>query len=292
MCYASWCKVFSHEQRPVYKDFRWGQWGYNEKSFYGLLPLKIALWDSGVCLGLNKPRGHWPHLTMVSKWHKLKYDSQPYLCTSLGRLIAMTLNHHNASRLNVAKTIDDICARFLEKHWFCERRDDPLVLQDPKTRQQRVANRIWQHRTSKGWVLKPMQLEESSGWYEAVGLLKAIALHPDPRVVFRDSKSQFGKGRAANFANCVMARARQKVFTFDKTKPERASRIVLGWESMLLGGHPDQALQNIACNMCPVPVYNAIFLATLESVGEILAKADDAANSFGADDGDESHTEA
>ena len=27
MWYASWCKVFSHEQRPVYKDFRWGAVG-------------------------------------------------------------------------------------------------------------------------------------------------------------------------------------------------------------------------------------------------------------------------
>ena len=91
-----------------------------------------------------------------------------------------------------------------------------------------------------------------------------------------------------------MARARQKVFTFDKTKPERASRIVLGWdwESMLLVGQPDQALQNNACNMCPEPVSNAIFLAILESLGEILAGADDAANSFDADDGDESDTEA
>ena len=61
---------------------------------------------------------------------------------------------------------------------------------------------------------------------------------------------------------------------------------------MLLGGHPDQALQNIACNMCPVPVSNAIFLAILESLGEILADADDAANSFNADGGDAGDTEA
>ena len=59
---------------------------------------------------------------------------------------------------------------------------------------------------------------------------------------------------------------------------------------MLLGGHPDQALQNNACNTCPEPVSNAIFLAILESLSEILAGADDAANSFDADDGDAAMT--
>ena len=224
---------------------------------------------------------------MVSKWHKLKYDSQPYLCTLLGRFIAMILNRHDLRTLDVANKIDAVCARFLKLHKFCGRHhgcasewllpgDDPLVLQDLRGRQLRGANLIWLHRWCKEKVkinrylasLKPTrQLEASSRRYKAAALIKAIALHPDPRIFFRDSQSQFGKGRASNFANRVMARAWPKVFTFDKTKPKRASRIVLGWESMRLGGHPDQALQNIAGNKCPVPVRNAIYLSTLESVG-------------------------
>ena len=62
---------------------------------------------------------------------------------------------------------------------------------------------------------------------------------------------------------------------------------------------PDLLLQNLAAHMLPVPGFMAIFLTTLASVpwsdqvrnGEI-ADADDAANSFDADDGDESDTEA
>ena len=74
---------------------------------------------------------------------------------------------------------------------------------------------------------------------------------------------------------------RQTLFTFDKTKPERESRIVLGWESMLLCGFPtdiigkmdlgkapyaDLLLQGVASNMFPVPVFMALFLATVASV--------------------------
>ena len=103
----------------------------------------------------------------------------------------------------------------------------------------------------------------------------------------------------------------QTLFTFDKTKPERESRIVLGWESMLLCGlptniigkmdfgtaDPDQSLRMLAREVLPVPVFMAIFLATVASVpwsdqartGEI-ADADDAANSFDADDGDAAMT--
>ena len=62
---------------------------------------------------------------------------------------------------------------------------------------------------------------------------------------------------------------------------------------------PEGSLQHFAAHMLPVPVFMAIFLATLASVpwsyqarnGEI-ADADDAANSFNADDGDTSDTEA
>ena len=62
---------------------------------------------------------------------------------------------------------------------------------------------------------------------------------------------------------------------------------------------PDKSLQILAAHMLPVPVFMAIFLATLASVpwsyqarnGEI-ADADDAANSFNADGGDAGDTEA
>ena len=62
---------------------------------------------------------------------------------------------------------------------------------------------------------------------------------------------------------------------------------------------PDMLWQNLAAHMFPVPVFMAIFLATLASVpwtyqarnGEI-ADADDAANSFNADGGDAGDTEA
>ena len=71
---------------------------------------------------------------------------------------------------------------------------------------------------------------------------------------------------------------------------------------MDLGKAPyaDLLLQGVASNMFPVPVFMALFLATVASVpwsdqarnGEI-ADADDAANSFDADDGDDmSDTEA
>ena len=74
---------------------------------------------------------------------------------------------------------------------------------------------------------------------------------------------------------------RQTLITFDMTKPERESRIVLGWESMLLCGFPteiigkmdlgkapyaDLLLQGVASNMFPVPVFMALFLATVASV--------------------------
>ena len=144
--------------------------------------------------------------------------------------------------------------------------------------------------------------------------------HPEDTVFFRDSQPAFGKGRASSrtedglaIASCVMAR--QTVFAFHNTKLERESRIVLGWESMLLCGFPtdiigkmdrgkeppfpDKSLQILAAHMLPVPVFMAIFLATLASVpwshqvrnGEI-ADADDAANSFNADGGDAGDTEA
>ena len=58
------------------------------------------------------------------------------------------------------------------------------------------------------------------------------------------------------------------------------------------GWSPGPGVAKHCMQHVPVPVKNAIYLATLESVGEILAKADDTANSFGADDDDESDTEA
>ena len=78
---------------------------------------------------------------------------------------------------------------------------------------------------------------------------------------------------------------------------------------MLLCGFPtdiigkmdfgNRSLQDLARQVLPVPVFMAIFLATLASVpwsdqarnGEI-ADADDAANSFNADGGDAGDTEA
>ena len=133
--------------------------------------------------------------------------------------------------------------------------------------------------------------------------LCAVVQHqPENSVFFRDLNPPFGKGRVSNrtedglvVANSVTPR--QSLFTFDMNKPERESRIVLGWESMLLCGFPadvigkmdrgkdppfpDKSLQILAAHMLPVPVFMAIFLATLASVPWSYA-----------DDGDESDTEA
>ena len=121
-------------------------------------------------------------------------------------------------------------------------------------------------------------------------LCAVIARHPalPEAVFFRDCFTRFGKdGRASNRTEdgLVIARAvlyGQKVFIFDNTKPERESRIVLVWESMLLCGFPidiickmdfrtaysdsDLSFQRLACEVLPVPVFMAIFLATLASV--------------------------
>ena len=258
------------------------------------------------------------------------------------RLIAMILNVHDPRTLDfAAKSMHAVCVRFRKLCQVCERQhgcasefllpdDDPLVLQDLKRRQHIAAKRQPEgydfnkaiaalKSMNVDWAsLKPTPQLESSRWYKTLTrceqdrLCAVIArnqAHPEDSVFFRDCSAPFGhNGRASNRTEdgLVITRALKKneqVFIFDKTKPEREPRIVLGWEAMLLCGFPTDiigkmdlgnfSLHVLARDVMPVPVFMAIFLATLASLpwsdqarnGEI-ADADDAANSFNADDGD------
>ena len=250
----------------------------------------------------------------------------------------MILNRHDPKTFDLsARAMGTIFDRFRRLYQVCERKHgcasdfllgdkDPLVLEDLKYRQKVAASRVvagYDHNKAitacksvhVDWAaLKPTPQLEKSRWYKTLSpvekdrLCAAIAQHKKSKnVFFIDSHPNFGRSRASNWtedgrviSSCVMPQ--QTLFIFDKSKPKREPRIVLGQEAFLLCGfptdiigkmdfgkaksYPQQGLQNLAGNMVPVPVFMALFLATLASVpwkADGDAAADAADDAAGAD---------